>query len=90
VTLLADSFAAGLERGLLRGKGWRQEPFPRPADLYRVLERDALEVPYLRLIDDHLTAIRDGELDRLIITIGPSAGEVTADFADVPVVDAAG
>lgn len=75
MTTVADAFAAGLERGLLRGKGWRQTPFPRPADLYRVLERDAREVPYLRLIDDHLTAIRDGDLDRLIITIGPQLGK---------------
>jgi predicted phage terminase large subunit-like protein len=63
-----------MERGM-RGPSWRAERFPRPADLYRVLEPKSRSVPYTEAIDDHLVAIRDGELNRLIITIGPQLGK---------------
>ncbi len=59
----------------MRGKGWRQAPFPRPGDLYQALEPQALQTPALGLVDDHLVAIRDGTLNRLIITIGPQQGK---------------
>jgi predicted phage terminase large subunit-like protein len=56
VTLLADSFAAGLERGAMRGKGWRQDPFPGPLDLLMKLDRTYIETQALRLLSDELAA----------------------------------
>jgi predicted phage terminase large subunit-like protein len=47
------------------------ERFERPADLYRVLEPTSIETPATRLIDDYLIAVKDGQIDRLILTLPP-------------------
>ena len=46
---------AGMERGM-RGKGWRQEPFPGPIDLLMKLDKTYIETPALRLLSDELVA----------------------------------
>lgn len=50
------AFDAGLERGLLRGKSWRQEPFLGPLDLLMRLDKTYIETPALRLLSDELVA----------------------------------
>lgn len=76
MTLVADAFAAGLERGALRGKGWRQAPYPTPGDLYQVLNPDeARRTPALDLIDQQLIDVRDGKQRRLIVTVPPQEGK---------------
>ncbi|GAB3251189.1 phage terminase large subunit [Kineosporia babensis] len=49
------AFLAGLERGM-RGKNWRQQPFPGPLDLLLALMPDYIETPALRCISDALVA----------------------------------
>lgn len=51
------------------------ERYPRPADLYRVLEPSSLETAATRLMDDYLIRVRTGELDRLILTVPPQQGK---------------
>lgn len=80
VTLLADAFAAGLERGALRGKGWRQEPFPGPLDLLLKLIPAYNETAALRLISDRLvqaTVAAETKTmpDYLAVSLGPQQGK---------------
>src|SRR5690242_2834128 len=82
MTSVADAFAAGLERGLLRGKGWRQAPYPGPLDLLLALMPDYVETPALRYISDQLVA-REEAAEReetpkyLAVSMAPQEGKST-------------
>jgi predicted phage terminase large subunit-like protein len=70
-----DAFLTGLERQLFGGPAWRRKPYPRPGDLYRLLNPHGVDTPALRLIDEHLLAVDRGEITRLAISVGPQEGK---------------
>lgn len=77
-----DAFTAGFERGLTRGKSWRQDPYPGPLDLLLALMPDYRETPALRLISDQLVArVVAAETEAnpkyLAVSMGPQEGKST-------------
>src|SRR5690242_14294849 len=64
----------------MRGKGWRQAPFPGPLDLLLALDPSYIETPALRLISDRLVqAVIASETednpDYLAISLAPQEGK---------------
>ncbi|GLY32098.1 terminase family protein [Kineosporia sp. NBRC 101731] len=75
----ADAFMAGFERGM-RGKDWRQRPYPGPLDLLMNLDKTYVETPGLRLLSDELVAAtveRETTINPayLAISMGPQEGK---------------
>lgn len=53
----------------------RHRPWPTPGAMARDLDRSTIQTPALDLIDEHLVAVRDGRIKRLIINMPPQEGK---------------
>ncbi len=49
--------------------------FPTPGDLAAYLDARTVQTPALQLLDEHLTGVADGRIDRLIWTMPPQEGK---------------
>jgi predicted phage terminase large subunit-like protein len=75
-----EVFLAAMERKLVRGPSWRANEYPRPGDLYQLLDPTAVDTPALRMLDDHLVDVATGARHlvphgRLAVSIGPQEGK---------------
>lgn len=64
----------------MRGKGWRQEPYPGPLDLLMKLDRTYIETPGLRLLSDEMvkaTIERETRINApyLALSMAPQEGK---------------
>lgn len=53
----------------------RQRPWATPGEMAQFLDRNTVQTEALRLIDEYLVKVRDGECERLIISMPPQEGK---------------
>lgn len=68
-------FLAAAGQALLARRPSLVDPFPTPGALYEAVVPGARRAPMLDLVDEHLVAVAEGELDRLIVTTPPQVGK---------------